>query len=87
MASVISWAHKTTVSSPLIIIFAPDKLLEIDYILDAIINNDYHTEERLMLTSIDKIEKCTGLDIRKFDDALTYRIAVMVLAHMKDQRG
>jgi NAD+ kinase len=28
---------------------------EIDYILDAIINNDYHTEERLMLTSIDKI--------------------------------
>ena len=29
-------------------------------------------------------EKIIGLDIRKFDDAMTFRIAVMVLAHMKD---
>ena len=31
-------------------------------------------------------EKAIGLDIRKFDDAMTYRIAVMVLAHMKEQK-
>lgn len=36
---------------------------------------------------LERLEKAIGLDIRKFDDAMTYRIAVMVLAHMKDQRG
>lgn len=32
---------------------------------------------------IDKILKNTGLDIRKFDDALTFKIAMMVSKHMK----
>ena len=33
---------------------------------------------------LERIEKAIGLDIRKFDDAMTFRIAVMVLAHMKE---
>ena len=33
----------------------------------------------------ERIEKAIGLDIRTFEDAMTFRIAVMVLAHMKNQ--
>ena len=35
---------------------------------------------------LERIEKAIGLDIRKFDDAMTFRIAVMVLAHMKENK-
>ena len=34
---------------------------------------------------LELIEKAIGLDIRTFDDAMTFRIAVMVIANMKDQ--
>jgi len=33
---------------------------------------------------LERIEKAVGLDIRNFEDAMTFRIAVMVLAHMKE---
>lgn len=32
---------------------------------------------------LDKIMKITGLDVKKFDDALTFKIALMVSEHMK----
>ena len=32
---------------------------------------------------IEKLEKSSGLDVRKFDDALTFKIALMVLGYMK----
>ncbi|MBO4458750.1 MAG: helix-turn-helix domain-containing protein [Butyrivibrio sp.] len=32
---------------------------------------------------IEKLEKSSGLDVRKFDDALTFKIAIMVLNYMK----
>ena len=32
---------------------------------------------------IDKLQKATGLDIRVFDDALTFKIAMMVVNYMK----
>lgn len=32
---------------------------------------------------LDKITRTTGLDVRKFDDALTFKIALMVSDHMK----
>ena len=32
---------------------------------------------------LEKIQKKTGLDVRKFDDALTFKIAIMVADHMK----
>ena len=32
---------------------------------------------------IEKMQKCTGLDIRIFDDALTFKIALMVVNYMK----
>lgn len=35
---------------------------------------------------LEKIQKITGLDVRVFDDALTFKIAMMVTKHMKAQR-
>ena len=32
---------------------------------------------------LDKIMKTTGLDVKKFEDALTFKIALMVSDHMK----
>ena len=32
---------------------------------------------------IEKLEKSCGLDVRKFDDALTFKIAMMVISYMK----
>ena len=32
---------------------------------------------------IEKLQKSTGLDIRVFDDALTFKIALMVVSYMK----
>ena len=32
---------------------------------------------------IEKLEKSSGLDVRKFDDALTFKIALMVIGYMK----
>ena len=31
----------------------------------------------------DKIQKITGLDLRVFDDAITFKIALMVVKYMK----
>ena len=32
---------------------------------------------------IEKLQKATGLDIRVFDDALTFKLALMVVQYMK----
>ena len=32
---------------------------------------------------LEKIQKTTGLDVRHFDDALTFKIALMVANHMR----
>ena len=36
---------------------------------------------------LEKIQKKTGLDVRKFDDALTFKIAMMVEDHLRHIRG
>ena len=36
---------------------------------------------------IEKLEKSSGLDVRKFDDALTFKIALMVISYMKYLEG
>jgi carbohydrate diacid regulator len=33
---------------------------------------------------LERIEKAIGLDIRRFDEAMTFRIALMVIAHLKN---
>ena len=40
-----------------------------------------YTEIRLY--RIEKLQKATGLDIRTFEDAMTFKIAMMVVNYMK----
>ena len=39
--------------------------------------------KRQLVYRIEKLQKSTGLDIRVFDDALTFKIALMVVNYMK----
>lgn len=42
-----------------------------------------YVHRNTLVYRLEKIEKKTGLDVRKFDDALTFKIAMMVADHMK----
>ncbi len=44
-----------------------------------------YVHRNTLVYRLERIEKAVGLDIRKFDDAMTFRIAVMVLSHMRQQ--
>lgn len=43
-----------------------------------------YVHRNTLVYRLERIEKAIGLDIRTFEDAMTFRIAVLVLAHMKD---
>ena len=43
-----------------------------------------YVHRNTLVYRLERIENAIGLDIRKFDDAMTFRIAIMVLAHVKD---
>ncbi len=44
-----------------------------------------YVHRNTLVYRLERIEKAIGLDIRTFDDAMTFRLAVMVIAHMKNQ--
>ena len=46
-----------------------------------------YVHRNTLVYRLERIEKAIGLDIRTFDDAMTFRIAVMVIAHMRDAKG
>lgn len=43
-----------------------------------------YVHRNTLVYRLERIEKAIGLDIRTFDDAMTFKIAIMVIAHMKD---
>ena len=45
--------------------------------------NISETARQLFVHRLEKIQKQTGLDVRVFEDALTFKIALMVADHMK----
>ncbi len=45
-----------------------------------------YVHRNTLVYRLERIEKAIGLEIRAFDEAMTFRIAIMVLAHMK-KRG
>ena len=45
-----------------------------------------YVHRNTLVYRLERIQKAIGLDIRNFDDAMTFRIAVMVLAHMRDNK-
>ena len=42
-----------------------------------------YVHRNTLVYRIEKIQKATGLDLRVFDDALTFKIALMVVNYMK----
>lgn len=47
-----------------------------------------YVHRNTLMYRLEKIEKATGLDIREFEDAMTFKIAIMVLIYLKNkQRG
>ena len=45
-----------------------------------------YVHRNTLVYRLERIEKAIGLDIRTFDDAMIFKIAMMVLAHIKDSR-
>ena len=62
----------------------PPKVLIILYISETARQLNVH--RNTLVYRLERIQKAIGLDIRNFDDAMTFRIAVMVLAHMRDSK-
>lgn len=65
-------------------------------IINAFFENDLNISEtarklylhrNTLVYRLEKIQKMTGLDIRKFDDALTFKIALMVSSQMKFEQS
>lgn len=46
-----------------------------------------YVHRNTLVYRLERLEKAIGLDIRKFEDAMTFKIAMMVLSHMSYQRG
>lgn len=46
-----------------------------------------YVHRNTLVYRLEKIQKITGLDVRVFDDALTFKIALMVARHMKRTGG
>lgn len=44
-----------------------------------------YVHRNTLVYRLERLEKAIGLDIRRFDDAMTFKIAMMVLAHMNYQ--
>ena len=46
-----------------------------------------YVHRNTLVYRLERIETAIGLDIRTFDDAMMFRIAVMVIAHLKDMKN
>ena len=46
-----------------------------------------YVHRNTLVYRLEKVEKKTGLDVRKFEDALTFKIAMMVADHMKHMKA
>lgn len=42
-----------------------------------------YVHRNTLVYRLERLEKVIGLDIRKFDDAMTFKIAMMVISHMQ----
>jgi carbohydrate diacid regulator len=46
-----------------------------------------YVHRNTLVYRLERIEKAIGLDIRRFDEAMTFRIALMVIAHLKNNES
>ena len=45
-----------------------------------------YVHRNTLVYRLERLEKIIGLDIRKFDDAMTFKLALMVISHMQYAR-
>ena len=45
-----------------------------------------YVHRNTLVYRLERLQKMIGLDIRKFEDAMTFKIAMMVISHMNYQR-
>ncbi|MBQ8278375.1 MAG: helix-turn-helix domain-containing protein [Roseburia sp.] len=45
-----------------------------------------YVHRNTLVYRLERLEKIIGLDIRKFEDAMTFKIALMVISHMESQK-
>lgn len=46
-----------------------------------------YVHRNTLVYRLERLEKAIGLDIRRFDDAMTFKIAMMVISHMQYQKS
>lgn len=46
-----------------------------------------HMHRNTLIYRLEQVEKRTGLDLRKFEDAMTFKIATMVMNYLKTERN
>lgn len=68
--------------------FEEEELLTVGTFFDNNLNisetaRQLYIHRNTLMYRLEKVQKKTGLDVRVFDDALTFKIAMMVAAHMK----
>lgn len=73
-------------------IFSEENMVTIQKFFDNNLNisetaRQLYVHRNTLVYRLERLEKILGLDIRKFEDAMTFRIAIMVLSHMAYQKG
>ena len=51
--------------------------------IEMCIRDRLYIHRNTLVYRLDKLQKSTGLDLRVFEDAITFRIALMVVKYMK----
>ena len=46
-----------------------------------------HMHRNTLIYRLEQVEKRTGLDLRRFEDAMTFKIATMVMNYLKTERN
>ena len=46
-----------------------------------------YVHRNTLVYRLERLQRSIGLDIRRFDDAMTFKIAMMVIAHMNQQKS
>ena len=68
--------------------FDEDTLMTINKFFENSLNvsqtsRELYIHRNTLVYRLDKLQKNTGLDLRVFDDAITFKIALMVVKYMK----
>ena len=73
-------------------VFSEENVVTIQSFLENNLNisetaRQLYVHRNTLVYRLERLEKAIGLDIRKFEDAMLFKIAMMVLSHMAYQKG